>query len=65
MVRSSDLDAGQEYGLMWNVAITSDLDKDDPKNPRNGREQGQATYLEQGQSARRRGGRIHPTLGNR
>ena len=34
-------------------------------DPRNGREQGQATYPEQGQSVRRRGGRIHSTLDNR
>ena len=34
-------------------------------NPRNGREQGQVTYPEQGQSVRRRGGRIHSTLDNR
>ena len=33
--------------------------------PTKRREQGQATYPEQGQSVRRRGGRIHSTLDNR
>ena len=31
MPLDSNLNADHEYGLMWNVAITSDLDKDDPK----------------------------------
>jgi hypothetical protein len=30
MPLDSNLNADHEYGLMWNVAITSDLDKDDP-----------------------------------
>ena len=31
MPLDSHLNADHEYGLMWHVAITSDLDKDDPK----------------------------------
>ena len=31
MPLDSNLNADHEYGLMWNVAVTSDLHKDDPK----------------------------------